>query len=84
MSKLQTGSASKGEKLSKDEQTSDRFGIKRRKAVKRRREFGQGSKGEYLSVYNYMHKNIINPNSAPNKNLPESNTNPGRSITTVY
>jgi hypothetical protein len=35
MSKLQTGLTSKGEKLSKDEQTSDRFDIKRRKAVKR-------------------------------------------------
>ena len=48
MREVQTGLARKSEKLSQDEQTSDRFGVKRRKAVKRRRKFGQGSKGECL------------------------------------
>jgi len=35
MREVQTGSATKGEKLSQDEQTSDRFGNKRGKVVTR-------------------------------------------------
>jgi hypothetical protein len=41
MRELKTGSVPKGEKLSQDDQTSDRFGIKRRKAVTRRANFKQ-------------------------------------------
>jgi len=41
-SELKTGLSEKGEKLSKEERTSDRFERKTRKAVRRRAKFIQG------------------------------------------
>jgi hypothetical protein len=70
------------EKLSRKSHYYDRFGGKLGKAVKKKRKFGQVSRQKKNICPNASTctKTSLNPNSAPYKNLPESNSPPGRSL----